>query len=325
MREYQSQKFRTLGEQTHRRMIATFIATSFVPALLLVYLSLSYLLPAVNSGTYAIDPTALKMLLLGSLILCVAGFFLVSRFGRRLKRLGSSIGRGTTHFVSTKDELRQLVSEANRLRTKAHHQKDEIWQLKQQHSLLKAEIDAARQAEPAALSEGIWNDEGWQDYVSQEVERARRYRRKFCIVFVQVERFQDRIAHLSSKEKKEIEPLICERIRSWLRSSDLMAGSPHQYLVILLPETDSGGGRKVAERLAARFPEELFITGDNQEIDAFQISVGLASYPSDAAESSALVECARAALAFASESGTDTAVASYDRHLMHLDNRPSGR
>jgi diguanylate cyclase (GGDEF)-like protein len=324
MDERQSQKLRGLGEQTYQRLISAFVATSFVPVLLLAYLSISYLLPAVNGGRSVIDPTALKMLLLGSLVLCVAGFFLVSEFGRRLKRLGFSIGRESSS-VSTKDELRQLVSEANRLRTKSDHQKDEIWQLKQQQSLLKAEIDAVRQAEPSLISDGIWNDEGWQDYLSQEVERARRYRRKFCILFVQIERFQDKIAHLPSREKEEIEPLICERIRSWLRSSDLMAGSPHQYLVILLPETDNAGGRTVAERVAARMPGELFAFGPDREIDALRASVGLAGYPSDAADSSSLVECARAAMAFASERGANTTVASYDKHLMHLDNRPSSR
>jgi GGDEF domain-containing protein len=122
-----------------------------------------------------------------------------------------------------------------------------------------------------------------------------------------------------------LEPLVREKIRSWLRSSDLMAGSPHQYFVILLPETDNVGGRHVAERLAARLPEELFAIGDDREITAFHASIGIVSYPSDAAESSSLVECARAALAFASESGAGTTVASYDRHLMHVDNRPSGR
>jgi diguanylate cyclase (GGDEF)-like protein len=322
---HQSQKLRALGEQTHRRLIVTFIATSFVPVLLLAYVSLAYLLPAVRAGQSIIDPAALQLLLVGSLILCVAGFFLVSGFGRRLRRLGSSIGRRPTGLTSTKDELRQLVSEANRLRTKAHHQKDEIWQLKQQQSLLRTEIDAARQKAPATLSEGIWNDEGWQDYVSQEVERARRYRRSFCIAFVKIERFQDRIAHLSSEEKLEIEPLICEKVRSWLRSSDLMAGSAHQYLVILLPETDNTGGRKVAERLAARLPDEVFVLRTNREIDGFRASIGIAGYPSDAAESSALVECARTALAFASESGAGTTVAAYDRRLMHVNNRPPAR
>jgi septal ring factor EnvC (AmiA/AmiB activator) len=197
MSSYQSHRSRALGEQTHRRLIITFIATSFVPVLLLAYLSVVYLLPTVNGGKSTINPTALKTLLAGSLLLCVGSFLLVSEFARRLRQLSSVIGTGPKGSMSTKDELRQLLSEANRLRTKAHHQKDEIWQLKQQHSLLQTEIDAAKQAAPAAPSEGIWNDEGWQDYVSQEVERARRYRRKFCILFMQIERFQDKIVHLT--------------------------------------------------------------------------------------------------------------------------------
>jgi diguanylate cyclase (GGDEF)-like protein len=306
-------------------LIATFIATSFVPVLLLAYLSLAYLLPLANSHGAFINPVALKILLIGSLLVCIAGIVLVSGFGQRLKRLGSSFGQGETSLRTTKDELRQIVSEANRLRTKAYHQKDEIWQLKQQQSLLQTEIEAVRQDAPTTASEGTWNDEGWQDYVRQEVERARRYRRKFCIVFVQIAHFKERIAHLSLKEKEEVASLLFERIQSWLRSSDLMAGSPHQYLVILLPETDAVGGRKVAERVAARLPEESFMAQDDRVVEGFRASAGIASYPSDAAESSSLVECARAALAFASERGAGTTVASYDRYLMHLDNRPSGR
>jgi diguanylate cyclase (GGDEF)-like protein len=261
-------------------------------------------------------------MLLAAVLLALSGFVFVFRMASRLSRLATSLASTVPPGTRRgKNELEMLTVAARRLKTTTERQKSEIWQLKQQQATLKLDLKRAREAaqktEGNHTVRGTWDVVGWREYVNQEVERSRRYHRLFCVLFVKIDRFAERVKGLRQPERDEVAQLLTERLRKWIRASDLMAGNPKDHFVLLLPETDSEGGLHVGERLAARFPAEPIVARSALEGLTFSASVGIASYPSDARDAEPLVQCARTAMSFAShrENGP---VMAFDRHLMEM-------
>ena len=306
------------GMETQHRVLTLLASASLIPVLVLVYISVVYLLPAARRGTSDLQPTALLSLIIASLILAVAGTVLVTTTARKIRLIGASLASVVPPAPGGHaDELMQMEAAARRLKGAAEQQKAEILQLRQEHSHLRQELKVLREeAERAAQREpipGTWDLDGWQEYLDQEIERARRYHRHFCVMFLQIDKFPETVADLPGVEREELGRSITERLRSWIRLSDLMAGSPQQYYVMLLPETDVHGGRKVAERTVARLCEGPFVTRSALHGISFAASAGVACFPADARDAGALVECARAALAAACHEGNGS-VAVYDKN-----------
>jgi len=135
------------------------------------------------------------------------------------------------------------------------------------------------------------------------------------VAFVKINGFRERTADLPKAEREDIARLITEKVRAWVRSSDLMAGDPKNYYVLLLPETNSEGGLKVTERIAARLPEEAFVARSALQGLSFGANIGIANYPSDARDAKTLIQSARAALSYSTRIDGGP-VSAYDRHLM---------
>jgi diguanylate cyclase (GGDEF)-like protein len=262
-------------------------------------------------------------MLLACTLLALSGFVFVFRTASRLSRLATSLVSTIPQGARRgRNELETLNAAARRLRNVTERQNNEIRQLKQQQAVLKQELKHAREAEQKAelnhAIRGTWDVVGYQEYLNQEVERSRRYHRLFCVLFVKIDRFVESVKGLPQPERDEVAQLVAERLRKWIRASDLLATEPKDQFVLLLPETDSEGGLRVGERLAARFPAEPVVARSALEGLTFTASVGIASYPSDARDAAPLLQCARTAMNFAShrENGP---VMVFDRHLMETD------
>lgn len=295
-----------------------FASASLVPVLILVYVSLVYVMPAARQGMTGLHPAALALLVVASVMLAVAGAVLINATGRRLGSIASSLAAAVPPAPGVAaDELDQAETAARRLKDVVSRQKSEILLLRQDQAQLRQELKALREETERAASAqpipGTWDLDGWQGYLDQEVERARRYHRHFCVMFLQIHTFAETVASLPAPEREEMARSITERLRSWIRLSDLMAGSPQKYYVFLLPETDVQGGRKVAERMVARLCDGSFVTRSALQGIAFSASAGVACFPDDARDAGALIECARAALAAACTEGNGS-VAIYDKN-----------
>lgn len=311
------------GVEPQRRLLALFTAGSLLPVLLLVYVSVVYLLPAARHRATPVEPAAVVMLIVASAILAVSSTILVTATSRRLGTIALSLAEVVPAIPGVvTDELDQAESAARRLKGVVEHQKTEILNLRQEQAQLRQEMRQLRDEMQRSVVEppvpGTWDIDGWQGYLDQEIERARRYHRHFCVLFIQIHRFIETVAHLPAAEREDLSRSITERLRSWVRLSDLMAGTPQKYYVMLLPETEIHGGRKVAERLVARLCDGSFVTRSALQGISFASSGGIACFPDDARDAGALVECARAALAAACAQGNG-AVAIYDK-----DQRKSG-
>jgi diguanylate cyclase (GGDEF)-like protein len=311
---------RTAGAQTYHYLASIFGAASLIPVLILGYVTFVYLLPATREGAVHLHPTAVSAMLLACVLLSLSGFVFVFRTASRLSRLAVSLAAAAPRGTGmVRNELEALNTAARKLKNTTERQKNEIWQLKQQQAALSQELKRAREVlqkgEVNHAGRGTWDVVGWREYLNQEVERSRRYHRLFCVLFVRIDKFTERVRGLRQPEKEEVAQLLTDRLRKWIRASDLMAGGPKDHFVLLLPETDSEGGVHVGERLASRFPGEPVVTRSALEGFTFTVSVGIASYPSDARDAEPLVHCARTAMNYAAHRKNGPVLA-FDRHLM---------
>ncbi len=117
--------------------------------------------------------------------------------------------------------------------------------------------------------------------VDIEIERARRYRSMFSLVFMDIDNFKkvnDRYGHLvGSRVLIEMAQLLQEG----LRKVDVVSRYGGDEFVIILPQTPRDSSFMVANRLR-RMIEKFVFSRDEKLSIKLTASLGIASYPDDA-------------------------------------------
>lgn len=125
--------------------------------------------------------------------------------------------------------------------------------------------------------------------MNQEVERARRYSRKFTILVIGPDNWDDvEDAQGSAQAERMVRELSAEYLAR-LRSVDTLIQMDGATFAALLPETEIEGAQIVAEKLAAA----------GEQITGVDIRAGIAAFPDDEVTGSGLIREAEEALAFA--------------------------
>jgi diguanylate cyclase (GGDEF)-like protein len=147
--------------------------------------------------------------------------------------------------------------------------------------------------------------------LSEEQARASRYGNSFSVVMVDLDRFKqinDRLGHLAGDRYLQ---KIGGVIQDTMRAADIPCRWGGEEFAILLPETDRGGARAIAERLQERVGRLRMMIGD--AVVQTTVSAGIACYPGDAAGGlQSLLERADRALYAAKQAGRDRIVLAED-------------
>ena len=107
---------------------------------------------------------------------------------------------------------------------------------------------------------------------------------------------------------------IGDILRDLLRKGDIAARYGGDEFIVLLPETDKEAGKVVAERIRKAIESHPFYGREVQPGGKVTVSVGLASYPDDGTDPTALVQSADKVLYESKESGRNSVkVASQPR------------
>ena len=148
---------------------------------------------------------------------------------------------------------------------------------------------------------GLYNRGYFEESLSGEISRARRYETEFSILFLDLDDFKkvnDTLGHLAGDFvlKKVSNLLIKEK-----RVEDVVARYGGEELVIILPETNKVNTIIKAERIRKKIHDmSLVFEGQNIQIT---VSGGIASFPQDATEANKLIHCADQALYRAKSEG----------------------
>ena len=131
---------------------------------------------------------------------------------------------------------------------------------------------------------GLANRRAFDETLYAEITRASRYSQPISLIILDLDSFKeynDRWGHPAGDIRlKEIADLL----RSNVRDPDLTARYGGEEFAIILPNTSKGGALRLAERLrqaaASSAPHR---SEDSDPIPGYTISLGVATYPDDAA------------------------------------------
>jgi diguanylate cyclase (GGDEF)-like protein len=156
---------------------------------------------------------------------------------------------------------------------------------------------------------GLWNYRYLRESVRREVERASRFGRQLAILAMDLDRFKDVNDTYGHPVGDAVLAEFARRVKVETREVDLAFRQGGDEFVVLLPETDTVGGARVAERLCAAIRDEPFRvdTGDGSgEPVQVTVSAGIAVYPEHGSSDAELLEAADDALYAAKAAGRDT-------------------
>lgn len=161
--------------------------------------------------------------------------------------------------------------------------------------------ERARQLATYDQLTGFANRSLFQDRLDQAVAAARRNRQKLAVLFVDLDRFKtvnDTFGHLAGDALLR---LAAQRIATCLRKSDTGARlGGDEFSILLTNLADEVDATRVAEKVLTTLREPVPIKGREQVITA---SIGIATFPRDAASSDELLKRADAAMYGAKSSG----------------------
>jgi diguanylate cyclase (GGDEF)-like protein len=140
--------------------------------------------------------------------------------------------------------------------------------------------------------------------LAEEIVRTRRHRQPLSLLMIDLDHFKninDRWGHVTGDQ---ILATVAALVRSVKRETDLAGRLGGEEFALMLPATDTGGARLVAERLIARLRAEPY---DSEDGTRFSVtaSMGVASLEAEVASGDALVASAVRALHRAKEEGRD--------------------
>jgi len=145
---------------------------------------------------------------------------------------------------------------------------------------------------------GLNNHRMFQDRLSEEIDRARRYKSKLFLLIIDIDhfkRFNDTYGHQTGDD---VLKTMAKIIKESIRKVDFAARYGGEEFVLILPETDCGHTYKVAERIRRAVMDYPFHLKDGT-MAGLTVSIGVACFPEDSEEKEDLIRKADTALYFA--------------------------
>jgi diguanylate cyclase (GGDEF)-like protein len=150
---------------------------------------------------------------------------------------------------------------------------------------------------------GLFNRRHFFDHLEKEVQRARRYRRTFALLLLDLDDFKgynDTHGHLQGDAALTA---VARLLLASTRRADVVARFGGEEFVILLPEISPPGAAVVAEKIRAALAAAPFAARGSPPGGRLTVTVGLATYPQDAEEGLDLLDRADRALYLGKQQG----------------------
>lgn len=142
---------------------------------------------------------------------------------------------------------------------------------------------------------GLYNRRELEKRLQEETQRARRYSHPYSVLMLDIDHFKDINDRYGHQTGDDVLITVADLVRLTVRPVDVVARYGGEELAVILPETDGGGARLVAERIRGTIEESLTTTSQGETIQV-TVSIGLATFPRDSATGAGLVHAADQAL-----------------------------
>ena len=155
---------------------------------------------------------------------------------------------------------------------------------------------------------GLLNRRYFQERVSEEMERSRRHNLPLSLIMIDIDDFKsinDALGHPAGDEALKI---TARCIRSSIRTIDVAARYGGEEFTVILPQTLKSDAHIIAERICTEVQKMDFTYGGNTRRFRMSVSLGLATFPEDAADLENLVRNADTAMYSAKSQGKNQVV-----------------
>jgi diguanylate cyclase (GGDEF)-like protein len=154
---------------------------------------------------------------------------------------------------------------------------------------------------------GLFNHQYFQDYLKAEIKRCQRTKRLFSLLFFDLDHFKCYNDTHGHQKGDRLLSQLSDILRDFVRESDIVARYGGEEFVIILPDTSKEGAKIVAEKLRTQIENYPFSGRELQPQGKVTTSIGIASYPEDGLDRSAIIRNADAAMYRAKNSGRNRA------------------
>lgn len=96
---------------------------------------------------------------------------------------------------------------------------------------------------------GLYNHRYFQEHLDRELKRSMRYNRSFALVFFDIDHFKQVNDTYGHPAGDQVLVNMAEEIQKSIRPNDIIARYGGEEFVVILPETNTAGLEKCAERL----------------------------------------------------------------------------
>jgi diguanylate cyclase (GGDEF)-like protein len=201
--------------------------------------------------------------------------------------------------AATRDEMSFLADAFGRI-------VENLSQCERQTSALQGELaEQNREAREQSIADGLtglYSHRYFQRRLGEEVERARRFGHPLALLFCDIDRFKAINDSEGHQTGDEVLQQLGRLIREAIRALDVPARYGGEEFTVILPEATGVQAYEVAERLRRTVSSQPF-GGDSAVPGPVTISIGIATYPTDAANREELVDKADKALRLAKQLG----------------------
>ncbi len=175
-----------------------------------------------------------------------------------------------------------------------------------QASLIVENARLLKKTQDMAIRDGLtslFNRRHFQTELDRRISLARRRNAPLSLLMLDVDDFK----HYNDANGHFLGDMALRTIGSILvnntRGADICARYGGEEFVVILPETDCRGAKKVAEKIRTAVEQASFEGEESQPGGRLTVSVGIACFPSDAKESIFLIDRADKAMYHAKRTG----------------------
>jgi diguanylate cyclase (GGDEF)-like protein len=151
----------------------------------------------------------------------------------------------------------------------------------------------------------LYNQRFFHQLLESELSRAKRFRQSLCLLMLDIDNFKlynDTHGHLAGNQALKQLAWIFKKS---VRSCDMVARYGGEEFAIIAPQTDLEGGKILAARLNRLVREAIFDMEDALPRGRLTVSIGVSSFPDQAADERSLIERSDQALYQAKAQGRD--------------------
>ncbi len=182
-----------------------------------------------------------------------------------------------------------------------------LLRLKRSLDQLNTRCDQALQRAVTDSLTGLYTHGYMQETLEHDLQRAERYGHPYSTIFADIDHFKqinDRYGHAAGDQ---VLRAVADALRGLMRQADTLVRYGGEEFVALLPDTNGEDATALAERMRSTVAAlKLPIAGG--PIVRVTMSLGVASYPTDATDGNSLVQLGDAAMYLAKRSGRNRTI-----------------